>query len=286
MTETKISDSETIGAAYDKQLASWRAQYAEKLAGPYGWWSITTLTWLEPGANILGSAHDARIPLAKRLPEEAVRFELVGDEVTITPLVEGVMIAGQAASGPVVTKEPIELRIDADPQPVLAKLIFRGELIGVRVYDPAAPAARDRDTEIAWFDTDQNWKVTAEFLAPEEGETIAVADITGQVKDVHVAGRARFEYDGGSYTLVATPAGVPGRLFFNFRDDTNRSQSYGGGRFLNVDGPVDGRIELDFNRAHHPPCAHSPYATCPTPTEENRLPFELLAGERYAAGQR
>lgn len=270
---------------YGSQLRAWRDQYAGKLAGPYGWWSITTLSWLEPGVNLLGSAEGARIPLSTRLPQQAVRFELDGDEVTVTPLVEGVTVDGQPATGPFVTKRPAELRLDADPQPVLIKLIRRGDLLGVRVYDPASSAARDPKTEIAWFPTERRWRVEAEFVPPAEGETIAVADVTGQIKVMPVAGRARFEHDGESYSLVATPAGVPGRLFFNFRDATNRVTTYGGGRFLNVDGPIDGRLELDFNRAHHPPCAHTPYATCPMPTEENTLPFELRAGERHAGSE-
>ena len=132
-------------SSYDSALAAWREQYTGKLAGPYGWWSITTLTWLAEGDNLLGSASGARIPLAPRLAEQAVRFRLEAGEVTITPLVEGVTIDGQPATGPLVTNGPAELLLDADPQPVMAKLIRRGELLGVRVYDPAAAAARSPD---------------------------------------------------------------------------------------------------------------------------------------------
>ena len=281
MTEQFAKWGQAPAEDYESRLGAWREQYVEKLAGPYGWWSITTLSWLEQGANVMGSAAGARVPLAARLPAEAVRFELAGGDVTVTPLVEGITIDGQAARGPLVTTSPLELQLHADPQPVIARLIYRGELIGVRVYDPAASAERDRGAEVDWFPTSRRWIVDAEFLPPAADEMIAVADVTGQVKDVPVSGRARFSHDGETYTLVATPAGVPGRLFFNFRDASNGPLTYGGGRFLNVDGPVDGRLELDFNKCHHPPCAHSQWATCPTPTEENRLPFELLAGERY-----
>lgn len=271
---------------YFNDLEAWRANYAGKLAGPYGWWAITTLTWLEAGENLLGSAPGSRIPLHGRLPGEAVRFELRGDDVTVTPLVEGATIDGQPATGPVTTGGSLRLFLDADPQPVRVDLIRRGGLAGVRVYDPQASAARDPRSEIAWFPTSERWRVTAEFIAPAAGETIAIANVAGQVSQVPVVGRAAFEHGGRRHTLVATAAGTPGRLFFNFRDASNGPLSYGGGRFLNVDGPVGGRLALDFNRAHHPPCAHSPYATCPMPTEENRLPFELLAGERYARSQR
>jgi uncharacterized protein (DUF1684 family) len=48
-----------------------------------------------------------------------------------------------------------------------------------------------------------------------------------------------------------------------------------------VDAPDGDRTWIDFHRAHHPPCAHTPYATCPLPPLENRLPFPVTAGERH-----
>jgi hypothetical protein len=38
---------------------------------------------------------------------------------------------------------------------------------------------------------------------------------------------------------------------------------------------------LDFNRAYNPPCAFTPYATCPLPPAENHLPIAVEAGELY-----
>jgi uncharacterized protein (DUF1684 family) len=39
-------------------------------------------------------------------------------------------------------------------------------------------------------------------------------------------------------------------------------------------------VELDFNKAYNPPCAFTPYATCPLPPKENRLPVRIEAGEK------
>lgn len=50
--------------------------------------------------------------------------------------------------------------------------------------------------------------------------------------------------------------------------------------FLDVPAPVGGRTVIDFNRATNPPCAFTPYATCPLPPAENRLAVEITAGER------
>jgi hypothetical protein len=35
------------------------------------------------------------------------------------------------------------------------------------------------------------------------------------------------------------------------------------------------------NRAHNPPCAVTPYATCPLAPKENRLAVAIPAGEKY-----
>ena len=69
------------------------------------------------------------------------------------------------------------------------------------------------------------------------------------------------------------------RLFFIFRDATSGSATYGGGRFLYADPPKDGHVVLDFNRAYSPPCAFTPYATCPLPPPQNRLASAVEAGE-------
>ena len=42
---------------------------------------------------------------------------------------------------------------------------------------------------------------------------------------------------------------------------------------------MHGVVELDFNRAYNPPCAFTPFATCPLAPATNSLPLEMLAGE-------
>jgi uncharacterized protein (DUF1684 family) len=77
------------------------------------------------------------------------------------------------------------------------------------------------------------------------------------------------------------PAGD--ELLFVFRDQTSGDETYAAGRFLAAGMPQGGRLVLDFNRAHNPPCAFTPYATCPLPLPENRLPVRVEAGERTPA---
>jgi uncharacterized protein (DUF1684 family) len=73
-------------------------------------------------------------------------------------------------------------------------------------------------------------------------------------------------------------------LWFIFKDGTSNKETYGGGRFLYSEMPEDGKVVVDFNQAYNPPCAFTPYATCPLPPRENWLPVRVEAGEKVYAG--
>ena len=93
-------------------------------------------------------------------------------------------------------------------------------------------------------------------------------------------GAVEFERDGKTYRLEALDEG-DGGLFLVFADRTSGHGSYGAGRFL--DAPKPGaawHVALDFNQAYNPPCAFTPFATCPLPPPENRLDLAIDAGEK------
>jgi uncharacterized protein (DUF1684 family) len=95
-----------------------------------------------------------------------------------------------------------------------------------------------------------------------------------------------FERDGRRYELLPIDEGRHVPLFFVFSDATSGKETYGACRFLYVDWPKEGATELilDFNRAENPPCAFTPFSTCPLPPRENRLPFAVTAGEQTYRG--
>ncbi len=85
--------------------------------------------------------------------------------------------------------------------------------------------------------------------------------------------------DGNVYRLDAF-SGKPKTLFFIFGDDTNGKKTYEASRFMNAYILEDGKVSLNFNRAFNPPCAYTPYATCPLPPRQNQLKISILAGEK------
>ena len=73
------------------------------------------------------------------------------------------------------------------------------------------------------------------------------------------------------------------RSFSSYSAITAGKETYDAGRFFYSDA-ADGKVVLDFNKAYNPPCVFTPYATCPLPPKENRLPLRIEAGEKKYAG--
>jgi uncharacterized protein (DUF1684 family) len=96
-----------------------------------------------------------------------------------------------------------------------------------------------------------------------------------------VPGAVEFEVNGQPYALAAFNGYAPGSLHILFTDATSGVTTYAANRSLRVAAPdADGAVTLDFNRAANLPCAYTPFATCPLPPAENRLPFPVEAGEQ------
>ena len=74
-----------------------------------------------------------------------------------------------------------------------------------------------------------------------------------------------------------------GFLFVPFVDATSGSETYGAGRYLDLEPEDDGTYTLDFNLAYHPSCVYDPKFSCPLTPSENRLPVRIEAGERLQA---
>lgn len=118
-----------------------------------------------------------------------------------------------------------------------------------------------------------------------------VMDAT-QTMSMITAGYIRFVIDNQQVTLTLYWLDIyGGGLFLPFRDLTNGSETYGGGRylfdtikgsdFLTVRGP-DGqeRMVIDFNYAYNPSCAYNGEFVCPLSPPENKLSLAIKAGEK------
>ena len=122
--------------------------------------------------------------------------------------------------------------------------------------------------------------MTARWEEASPPVQLAVPNVLGEVERSPSPGTAVFTIDGKEYRLSPVLEEGSPELFFVFADQTNRTETYGAGRFLYTEPPRGGTVVLDFNRAYNPPCAFSAFATCPLPPKQNRLALRVEAGEK------
>jgi uncharacterized protein (DUF1684 family) len=140
---------------------------------------------------------------------------------------------------------------------------------------------------LAYFPEDGSLVVRAplETDRVDTQEPIVMQTTTGGEQEYRRAGVVRFEVDGeaAQVTLFASPD--TDELFLPFRDATSGTETYGAGRYLEVEPPDErGEVEVDFNRAYNPYCAYNPEWSCPIPPGENWLAVPIRAGERSFPG--
>jgi uncharacterized protein (DUF1684 family) len=267
------------------ELDQWVARRDAKLREPDGWLSLAGLYWLEEGESSFGAdpSNTVAFPPDHAPPRIGV-FELRGDAVRVR-VEPGVAVTHDGA--PV---SELALVTDADDEPTMLEVgpllfhaIDRGGRVGIRLKDRESPLLAAL-TGMERYPADPAWRIEARLEPYTPPKTIMVPNIVGPPLAESCPGRLLFEVDGKSYTLE--PTGTSGeRLFIVFGDQTNGSETYGGGRFLYADWPgADGRVTLDFNRAYNPPCVFTPWATCPLPPPQNRLALRVAAGETSYRG--
>ncbi|MFL5732210.1 MAG: DUF1684 domain-containing protein [Chloroflexia bacterium] len=135
-----------------------------------------------------------------------------------------------------------------------------------------------------YYPVDPEFRVTATLVPDVHPGTFRVQTTTGDYKEYTRIGRLEFMLGGQTLSLTAfvPPADEPmhgNRIFVPFRDATSAKETYGAGRYLDLNKREGNEYVLDFNRAYNPFCAYSPYYSCPLPPGENNLPVEIRAGE-------
>jgi uncharacterized protein (DUF1684 family) len=126
--------------------------------------------------------------------------------------------------------------------------------------------------------------LTLEPYTGDEPSSFEIPTSDGKLKPAHRAGILAFELDGARHALTAYTfdGGDEESVFVPFLDPTSGRETYGAGRYLDLDREEDGTYTLDFNLAYHPSCVYDPRFSCPLTPRENRLSVPILAGERLA----
>jgi uncharacterized protein len=265
-------------AAYLQSFEKWKSELVDDLK--QNWLVLSGLFWLKPGANTFGSANDNAIVLPAG-PLHAGVFQLQGDSVSVelqkgaAAKIDGKLL-GEAKLQADVTGKATVIEMGS----LRMHLIQRGKRLGIRVKDMNSERARNYAGPI-FFPLDMTYRVTGTFVPSDGKKMVDVPNVLGDVTPTPIAGEVHFKLNGQDLTLTALSGDPAKGLSFVMGDLTGKTETYPGGRFLDSDPVIDGKVVLDFNRAYNPPCAVTPYATCPLAPKENRLPVAVSAGEKY-----
>jgi uncharacterized protein len=253
-----------MAGSYADEIAAWRKQRESGLKADGGWLSVAGLFWLHAGGNPFGrdAANEIVLPDG---PARAGVFDLHDGKVTVK--MDGAARELWPDSADVAKVGRLSLFV-----------IKRGEKYGIRLKDAESQYRREFHG-IECYPAREEYKVAAKWVA--EPAKIPILNVLGQTEEMQSPGYAVFRLQGREYRLrPVLEAADAQELFFIFRDQTSGKETYGAGRFLYSGMPQNGQVVLDFNKAYNPPCAFTPYATCPLPPAENRLAVRVEAGEK------
>jgi uncharacterized protein (DUF1684 family) len=277
-----LAASATGDAAYRAEVLKWRADREARLKADGGWLTVAGLFWLKEGESRFGTDPAADVVLPEgAAPAKAGVFELSREQVTVT-LLPGV--AGRIAEKAVSGRTPMQPDTSGSPDvleigPLSLNVIKRGDRYGIRLKDRNSPA-RKAFTGLRWFDVREEYRVLARWVSYPQPKPVRVPNILGQTETMPSPGYAEFTLNGKPVRLDGVLEDPRAReLFFILRDQTSGKETYGAGRFLYAELPRGGKVVLDFNKAYNPPCAFTPYATCPLPPPQNWMPVRVEAGE-------
>lgn len=274
------SNAQTIDA-YRASIDNWHHTRTENLKKETGWLNLAGLFWLQEGRNSFGSGSTQSIIFPKgSIAAHAGYFERKGNTVSVVAQ-PGVNITIQDTT----VTDRIIFKPDSLKTPVLAHgslrwtVIKREDRIGIRLRDLNSIALK-RFKGIDRYPVDAAWKTTAKLETIGQPGLISITNVLGQTNLQNAAGKLVFTLQGKTYTLDVLDEGEA-ELFIVFADATNTTDTYPSGRFVYIPKPdAQGNTVIDFNKAYNPPCAFTPFATCPLPPPQNRLPLAITAGEK------
>jgi uncharacterized protein (DUF1684 family) len=156
---------------------------------------------------------------------------------------------------------------------------------------PVPAGGRATFPGIPYFAVDESFIAEGLRLEPYDGDEpvrFEIPTTDGRLRPAERAGVFHFEMAGYPLRLtayrMANAHGEAGEtLFVPFLDATSGTETYGAGRYLDLEPDDDGTWTLDFNLAYHPSCVYDPRFSCPLTPPENRLGLRVEAGERLAS---
>jgi uncharacterized protein (DUF1684 family) len=266
---------------YVKAVETWRAEHESNLKKETGWLTVAGLFWLKEGINTVGVGPKFDVRLTDNYKGTKFGEVEFRNGVALLKVESGTDAQSDGKS----IQTNIQLVSDEKGKPTEIRagsqtfyLIKREERFGIRLKDSQSKARLEFKGE-HWFPVDESYKVAARLEAFPEPKEVMIPNVLGGNFRMKSPGLLKFTLKGKEYSLQPVTE-EDGTFFIIFGDKSNETDTYKAGRFLYAEKPVSGDVVLDFNKAENPPCAFTPFATCPLPPPQNKLDVEIRAGEK------
>ncbi|RYY48689.1 MAG: DUF1684 domain-containing protein [Chitinophagaceae bacterium] len=145
-----------------------------------------------------------------------------------------------------------------------------------------------------FFPISSSYKVSASFTRIRDEVGFMMPTSGKGPKKFFRYGSIRFKLNGKTLQLTVyqneqlmTDSVYKDHLFLPFTDSTSGEESYGGGRYIDLEikDIKNNQVIIDFNKAYNPYCVYSKGYNCPIPPRENDLSVAIRAGEMDFAKQ-
>ncbi len=274
------------GESHDAEIEAWRKGRMERLMSDTGYLTLAGLFWLDEGKHTFGSAPDNDLVFPKHSAPAHAGF--------IMRTKDGTRIHANAGTELVLDgKRVSETRMIPDSEEgtttfTLGDLSFwliqRSDRFGIRLRDVHSEIRKNFGT-IEAYPVQESYRVEARFEPYDPPKETPILNEVGTTSMSTSPGALVFTLNGKECRLDPLADGLDDESWFIiFADHTTGDETYGSGRFLYTGPPVDGKVIVDFNKAYNPPCAFSPYTTCPLPPPQNHLDVAVRAGEKAYDG--
>lgn len=169
------------------------------------------------------------------------------------------------------------------PESVIALRAETDDFMKSSQQSPLPDSVKTKFRGLNYFPIDPKYKVRANLEKLPGNQLLEVGTSDGATEEYTKYAYAIFQLKGLDQRVLLLKSddenGDP-YLFLPFGDRTNGEETYGGGRYLDLEFTNSRTVEIDFNLAYNPYCAYNPEYSCPLPPSENRLALSVKAGER------
>jgi uncharacterized protein (DUF1684 family) len=138
---------------------------------------------------------------------------------------------------------------------------------------------------LKYYAPDPQYRIVANLIPVTNKKVVLLNTSDGKTQRYLEYAYAEFELNGIANKLlileIMDMGPFRGKLFLAFGDETSARETYGAGRYLDIQKvPGSKTITLDFNKAYNPYCAYNETFSCPLPPPENLLKVAIKAGEK------